>query len=548
MISRPVLTSELLKTARQRRTYALRTGLLLLVLFVGTWVVHETLKHTWRYRDARAACAELGKGLYFSLVLVMGGAVILLAPAYAGGIVTGERERRTLDLLLASDLSDREIVGDKLAGQILLVGVNLLGVLPLCFACLMLGGVSWWQLVGGVSLVIGLLLLCAGLGIFFSAISASTVVAILRAYAAIAIYLMGIPLVFACIADFRHTKAVNDYVIPIIILGNPIAALAFLVWDGGPPGPMTWLLEYAWVSAAALCAAVFAVCCYTAARCLRRDTGAPKRVRRKRLGLGRREGSDRSVWRNPVLWRAVRVGRTRGVKTLLAMAAVYVLAALIAYPKCFLDAAFHEGTVCVEATLFCLFITIAGAVAFSDEREKKTLHVLASTPLAPVRVMLGKAVGIWLRNWFVFLLPMAHSAFCVVAEVFHPASFICVCVTVSVLGVFFLTVGLLLSAVNKSNQRSLLMALAVYLGWVALMPLLGSIVREKSLVHGSPVGLVEAAISQDYPGRFWHWRVGAPPMLTREEYPTAIVGYLALTVAMGAVLLGKPGALLRLYG
>ena len=145
MISRPVLSSELRKKARQARTYAFRTVFLLLILLVGTLIISENPR---LQIDRPAMRARLSKQLYFGLVLVMGAAVTFLAPAYAGGIIASERERQTLSTILASDLSSIEIVGDKLVAQISLIGLNMLGVLPLCFGCLMLGGVSWWQLVG----------------------------------------------------------------------------------------------------------------------------------------------------------------------------------------------------------------------------------------------------------------------------------------------------------------------------------------------------------------------------------------------------------------
>src|SRR5262249_45904873 len=69
-------------------------------------------------------------------------AVIVLTPAYVSGAITEEKERRTLELLFTTHLTDREIVLGKLFGRLMhLCGVVLAGV-PILLALQVWGGVE----------------------------------------------------------------------------------------------------------------------------------------------------------------------------------------------------------------------------------------------------------------------------------------------------------------------------------------------------------------------------------------------------------------------
>src|SRR6185295_9683946 len=83
----------------------------------------------------------LGSQLFSSLAL---GAVLLLAfitPALTAGAVSGERERRTLDLLLVTRASPLGLVLGKLAGSLLYVLFLLLAALPAFALVYLYGGV-----------------------------------------------------------------------------------------------------------------------------------------------------------------------------------------------------------------------------------------------------------------------------------------------------------------------------------------------------------------------------------------------------------------------
>ena len=126
----PVFVYEWLTTARRWQVYALR------VLFVGAILVG--LAFVWYqmtiHRDVRetASLAELaayGEAIYLTIAVVELTLVLLAAPAATAGAVCLDKARGTLDHMLATDLSNAEIVLGKL-------GVRLIPVLGL-IACVL---------------------------------------------------------------------------------------------------------------------------------------------------------------------------------------------------------------------------------------------------------------------------------------------------------------------------------------------------------------------------------------------------------------------------
>ena len=69
----------------------------------------------------------------------------LMAPSFAAGTITGEKERRTYEMLLASPLRPGAIVVGKLLASLSHLAVLVFASLPIVMLCLPLGGVSLYE-------------------------------------------------------------------------------------------------------------------------------------------------------------------------------------------------------------------------------------------------------------------------------------------------------------------------------------------------------------------------------------------------------------------
>src|SRR5262245_48241952 len=124
----PVFAKEMVEISRRRRYYfnrALYGSILLLVL----WLVW--LDYRWRLDSGGpAALAQMAEFLFGAVTGVQYAAVVLLVPVFLCGVIAGEREEHTLDLLFTTHLTDGEIVLGKLASRAVAILVVILGSVP----------------------------------------------------------------------------------------------------------------------------------------------------------------------------------------------------------------------------------------------------------------------------------------------------------------------------------------------------------------------------------------------------------------------------------
>jgi ABC-type transport system involved in multi-copper enzyme maturation permease subunit len=139
----PLLLYDLLRLARRRRYLVIRTIyavtlLSLLAALYSYWV--------WNLpRGTNPAATELtrfAETFFFTFMCVEFVAVLLLTPVYAAGAVAEEKDRQTLEFLLATDLDKREIVLSKLAARLVNLALLVLVGLPILSVTQFFGGID----------------------------------------------------------------------------------------------------------------------------------------------------------------------------------------------------------------------------------------------------------------------------------------------------------------------------------------------------------------------------------------------------------------------
>jgi ABC-type transport system involved in multi-copper enzyme maturation permease subunit len=197
----PVLQRELLVNLRTPRAFVLLLvyQMILAALVYFAWPQDQRLDLTTN----PAAARNLVDLFFFGQYLLAS----LMAPSFAAGAITGEKERLTYEMLLASPLQPGAIVLGKLAASLAHLAVLIFTSLPIVMLCLPLGGVSLYEL------------LAAYLGLIVSVLT----------FGAISI---------ACSSYFKRTSAslVVSYLL-ILPLGHDRHPGLVLV-DGPGPAPL----------------------------------------------------------------------------------------------------------------------------------------------------------------------------------------------------------------------------------------------------------------------------------------------------------------------
>jgi ABC-type transport system involved in multi-copper enzyme maturation permease subunit len=139
----PVLFYDMLRVGRRSRYIFFRTLYALFLLLILSWV-WSMWQLDYRYQDGVPAqkMAQFAESFFLTFMLVQLVLVVVLTPAYVAGAVAEEKDRKTLEFLLATDLRNREIVLSKLTARIANLALILLAGLPILSALQFLGGVD----------------------------------------------------------------------------------------------------------------------------------------------------------------------------------------------------------------------------------------------------------------------------------------------------------------------------------------------------------------------------------------------------------------------
>ena len=134
LLDNPVLQRELLVNLRMKRAFVLLLGyqLSLACVVFFAWPQQARL-------EANAVAARNLVNMFFLGQYVLAS---LMAPSFAAAAVTGEKERKTYEMLLASPMRPAAIVLGKLLASLAPLTILIFCSLPIVMLCLPLGGVS----------------------------------------------------------------------------------------------------------------------------------------------------------------------------------------------------------------------------------------------------------------------------------------------------------------------------------------------------------------------------------------------------------------------
>jgi ABC-type transport system involved in multi-copper enzyme maturation permease subunit len=224
-LANPLASKELLARMRGPRTFVIAT-LLLLPLAAVAGILYTMI--------ASAASGDVssntpvGKLFFAAVTAVELGLICLLAPALTADLISGERERRTLDLLLVTPLSRRQIVVGKLVAALGSLLLLIVLALPIQAIAVLIGGIGLEELLVGLLLLSLTATTYGCVGLYWSARLRTTRGAMLFSYVTTLLGVGGLPLMFILliIANGAFGIRMDDVLWPLAwLLNGPGASL-----------------------------------------------------------------------------------------------------------------------------------------------------------------------------------------------------------------------------------------------------------------------------------------------------------------------------------
>ncbi len=366
--------------------------------------------------------------LFQNLVLVQGGAVVLLTPALVAGAIAGEIQRKTLGDLLTSDLTSTEIILGKLAARLLHLLLLVAAGLPILLLTGLLGGLDPWLVLASVAATLSTAFFLGGLSILGSTQTRSVRGAMNFVFTLTLTWLV-LPGAFDVILPRKGAFGLwlYEWLGPVNAWIAPTSPFAFLVevlrGSIGGPGALTGRilgmigLQVLYGSLLTALAVIGLRPSFRA-----RDSGKRRRSPVPTSGPSRRR---RSLWPvscgdDPMLWKELFFPRVPAFYRPLGLSIALVLVGLLAWGTIdFAIPAFREVLVSgyrVAPTgsarnAFHVYLRIVGtgialvialgvasdaAAGITSEREKDTWISLIATPLTGAEIVRAKLLGaVW---------------------------------------------------------------------------------------------------------------------------------------------------------
>lgn len=133
----PLLTKELIEQSARKRTYIVRTIYAVVLYGIALWYFHSQTRFATGF-----SILGQGRSLYLALAYLEFWGIYLFLPAMTCSVLTSEKERDTLGLLLLTKLGPWTIIFEKLFSRLVPMATFVLLSLPLLAIAYSLGGIE----------------------------------------------------------------------------------------------------------------------------------------------------------------------------------------------------------------------------------------------------------------------------------------------------------------------------------------------------------------------------------------------------------------------
>jgi ABC-type transport system involved in multi-copper enzyme maturation permease subunit len=512
----PVLFYDLVRQARRSRYIMLRCLYAGALAFVLYWLYYHTvvapprspipirIRGVWYPAGMsgagpvstpnRVLLTTFAEQFFNQFMILQFAVVLVLAPVYAASCITEEKERKTLEHLLATDLSDREIIFSKLLARVANLGLIVGAGLPILSAVQILGGIDPGLVLAGFAVTAITMVSLTSLSLLASVCAKKSRDAILVTYLVLGAYIaLGYLVLQLQKTPWAAARGLT--------VGNQTWALADLFerFNAGNLPVVLGELQLRWVAGTSLASlvvvmlrnylifhAIVAACC---------TLWSIRRLRRLALTQSSRPAVAAAVVPRPrirprlalqpMVWKEIfveQVYRPRRL-TWILFAFLFVLSflpGLWVYLNRYLDYWLSDYTwmtppsvrglwandpddwnswarlaSTILASVMLLAVAARASTSISGERERDTLDALLAAPLRSHDILFGKWLGsllsvrwVWLWLGAIWLVAIANGGL-------HPLAVPLSIIIWLVYASFLAGLGLWFSIVCRTSLRAL---------------------------------------------------------------------------------------------
>ena len=169
---------------------------------------------------------EISRLLFQFLSMAQLGLIALMAPGLTAGVISGEREKQTLNLLLTTQQSSATIILSKLVSSLSFMVLIVISTLPIYSMMFLYGGVSPKQLLLVFLFYVFIMIVLGSFGVLFSTLLKRTMISVIATYGvALFIFVGTVIIYFVALAVVQSQYNYNSSWVGHILAWNPAVAL-----------------------------------------------------------------------------------------------------------------------------------------------------------------------------------------------------------------------------------------------------------------------------------------------------------------------------------
>ncbi len=169
----PILRKELMVGSRSIKMSIAIMGINAFLTFIVLLVIAVT-----NLESSYGGYDYSGLGTLFPVLsCIECGLLSLIVPIITSGSISGERERQTLDIMLTTPVSPFAIALGKLEAAMMVVMMYIISSVPVMAISFVLGGMSWWALLGLFVMLLSIGIYVGSVGVFCSSLVKKSILA-----------------------------------------------------------------------------------------------------------------------------------------------------------------------------------------------------------------------------------------------------------------------------------------------------------------------------------------------------------------------------------
>lgn len=218
----PVLEKEI-----RLRMRTLRSPLAILVYLLAIGLLALGFAYMNMGSMSGALSSRNSSELFYFLSGVQLVLISFMTPGLTAGVISGEREKQTLNMLLTTQQSSTTIIVSKLISSLSFMMLTVIATMPLYSIVFLYGGVSPWQVISVFLFYVFVMLMLGTVGVFFSTLFKKTVIAVIATYGFV-LFIYG----FTALAGIFFSEIIRgtgQQLLGYFLSMNPMAVLVSLM-------------------------------------------------------------------------------------------------------------------------------------------------------------------------------------------------------------------------------------------------------------------------------------------------------------------------------